>query len=184
MSKTGTKVSVNEQLQYLESIFVLFPDSVSSELESVFNAMVVSAVLLLYFVYQYLMWYVDRGSSKTYSSGSLDFRDIYVSIVLFPGAYIWIKFRQAARSGCLKRKSCETQVVQVRDESDLKGVYRRPVKDKLGTITHYMYEPRFKPPREKLDSGVTLKFNCLSLGQYDTPSEAKIVLQIAAFYYG
>ncbi|KAG0606862.1 hypothetical protein M758_9G174100 [Ceratodon purpureus] len=183
MSKSGTTVNINEQLQYLESLLVLFPKSVCSELEQVFGAMLVSALVLLYCVSQYLMGYADRGRSKTYSSGSLDFRDIYVSIVLFQGAYVWIKFRQAARSGCHKRKSCEAQDVAARAESGLKGIYPRPVKDKAGTITHYKYEPRFKPPRKKLDSG-TLQFDYLYLGSYDTPAEAKIVYQIAAFFYG
>ncbi|KAG0561429.1 hypothetical protein KC19_9G064300 [Ceratodon purpureus] len=177
MSKSGTTVNINEQLQYLESLLALFPKSVCSELEQVFGAMLVSALVLLYCVSQYLMGYADRGRSKTYSSGSLDFRDIYVSIVLFQGAYVWIKFRQAARFGCnLKRKSCETPDVAVRDdEPGVKGVYRRPGTKK--------YEPRLKPPREKLDSGPVI-LNHLSLGQYDTSGEAEIVYQVAAFYYG
>lgn len=133
------------------------------------------------------------------------------SILLFQAAYFWLKFREALRSGrqrklsglqdvgCneggvhhslggsvnrRKRKSSATQVLQCRDKSDREGIYTRYVRDKSGKITHCKYEPRFKPPREKMDSGGTLKFDCLSLGQYNTPAEAKIVRQIAAFYYG
>jgi hypothetical protein len=184
MFNTGTRKcsSVDAQVQFLEGFLDAYESSYKRQ--CAINVAVVSAVVLLYVVYQYLMGCLNRRGTKSYSSGSLDFRDIYVSIVLFQGAYVWIKFRQAARSGCLKRKSCETQDVQVRDGSDLEGVYVRAMKEKSGTVTHYKYEPRFKPPREKLESGTTLKFNCLSLGQYNTPGEAKIVRQIAAFYYG
>ena len=95
---------------------------------------------------------------------------------------MWIKFRQAATPGSSrKRKSCATlEGEQFGDESKLRGVYVRHIKDRSGSIK-YKYEPRFKPPREAMDCGI---INCLSLGQYDTCDEAKIVRQIAAFYYG
>ncbi|KAG0616699.1 hypothetical protein M758_5G135300 [Ceratodon purpureus] len=52
------------------------------------------------------------------------------------------------------------------------GVYRRKVKNKLGT--HEKYEPRLK--REGLKQS-------LSLGQYDTHAEAMTVRAIATFFY-
>lgn len=41
-----------------------------------------------------------------------------------------------------------------------------------------------KPPREQLSSGKKLIHDHLPLGGYDTPEDAKIVRDIAAFYYG
>ena len=51
-------------------------------------AVVVLAVVLLVYVYQYRTGCVAWGWSKAYSSGSLDFRDTCISIVLFQGAYV------------------------------------------------------------------------------------------------
>ena len=121
--------------------------SLTSEPEIAVNV-VVSAVALLCFVYQYLIGYFDKGGSKTYSSGSFDFRDFYVSIVLYQGSYVWIKFRGVAPK---------------------RAVYRRSRKDQLGRVEYYgKYEPRFKPPREKTALSASLKFNYLPLGAYDT----------------
>jgi hypothetical protein len=107
----------------------------------------------------YLIGCIDRGGS----SGSLEFRDTYISIILFQGSYVWIKSREVAP----------------------KRVYRRIIRDKQGRITHKKYEPRFKPPRERgLGSSKPQKFDWIYLGRYDTPSEAEILYQIAAFYYG
>lgn len=54
-----------------------------------------------------------------------------------------------------------------------RGVYCRHLKDKFGRIK-LKFEPRFKPPRGK---------QSIWLGQYETSTEAKIVRDIAAFYY-
>jgi hypothetical protein len=73
--------------RYIESI----SEGVSSsELEDAFTVVVAAVLHLLSFVFQYLIGYVDRGGSKTYSSGSFDFRATFVSLVLFQGAYVWI----------------------------------------------------------------------------------------------
>ena len=93
---------------------------------------------------------------------------------------------EASSSGT--HTSRATQGVQFGDEAEAKlelsGVYARYVKGEAGSISTYKYEPIFKPPREKDPSGNTLTFNRLSLGGYNTPVEAEIVGQIAAFYYG
>ena len=61
-----------------------------------YAALVIAALLFLSRLHQYSIRLLDRGGGKVYSSGSLDFRSIYISIVLFQGAYIWIKFREVA----------------------------------------------------------------------------------------
>ncbi|KAG0559820.1 hypothetical protein KC19_10G131800 [Ceratodon purpureus] len=53
----------------------------------------VSALSFLSLIYRYLAGCVSRGGTKTHSSGALEFRSTYVSIVLFQGSYVWIKFR-------------------------------------------------------------------------------------------
>ncbi|KAG0603860.1 hypothetical protein M758_10G126300 [Ceratodon purpureus] len=122
-------------------------------------AVIVSAVALLSLIYRYLAGHIDRGGTKTYSSGSLEFRSTYVSIVLFQGSYVWIKFRDVAprRAG-----------------------YRRPVTDKLsGTIKPSdKIEARYTPPRRCGDH------NHIYLGLCTTHEEADIKKKIAAFYYG
>jgi hypothetical protein len=83
-------------------------------------AVVVAAVVLLSYVYLYLTGCGGWHGSRAVSSGSLDYRDTYIAIVLFRGAYVWIKFRDVAST-----KS--------------KGV-------KL--VTNGKYQLRFKPHRE------------------------------------
>jgi hypothetical protein len=108
---------------------------------------------------------VDRGGTKTYNPGSLEFRATYVSLLLFQGAYVWIKFREVAPK---------------------RVVYRRSRKDEFGRFQYYgKYEPRFKPPREKdVVTGTVLKLGRVPLGEYDTHQDAEVVCQIAGFYYG
>ncbi|KAG0603863.1 hypothetical protein M758_10G126600 [Ceratodon purpureus] len=120
---------------------------------------IVSAVALLSLIYLYLAGYVDKGGTKTYSSGSLVFRSTYVSIVLFQGSYVWIKFRDVASK---------------------RAGYRRPVTDKLsGTIKPSdKIEARYTPPRRCGDH------NHIYLGLCTTHEEADIKKKIAAFYYG
>jgi hypothetical protein len=83
-------------------------------------AVVVAAVVLLSYVYLYLTGCGGRDGSRAVSSGSLDYRDTYIAIVLFRGAYVWIKFRDVASTRS-------------------KGVRRVPTGK---------YELRFKPHRE------------------------------------
>ena len=59
-------------------------------------AVVVVAVVLLSYVYLYLTGCGGWGCSRAVSSRSLDYRDTYIAIVLFRGAYVWIKFRDVA----------------------------------------------------------------------------------------
>jgi hypothetical protein len=126
-------------------------------------AVVVSTLSLLSIVYQYLLGYVLKGGTTTYSSGSLDFRETFVSLLLFQGSYVWIFFRDVAPK---------------------RTVYQRSKKDEAGRVIYYgKYEPRFKPHREKLPGDRTIKFDYLSLGGYDSELDAKIVCQIAGFYY-
>ena len=125
-----------------------------------FDAFVILAVLLLSRVYQYLIGLVDRGGGKLYSSGSLEFRSIYISIVLFLGAYIWIKFRDVAPES---------------NQHPSPGLYRKS-RMKLGERVYYgNFEPRFKP----LGSN-----NYISVGGYEQEEDAKACYQILAFWFG
>lgn len=126
-----------------------------------FDAFVISTALLLSLVYRYLIALVDRGGGKTYSSGSLDFRSIYISIVLFQGAYVWIKFREVAPDS---------------QQTPSPGLYRRCRTNELGVRVYYgNFEPRFKPPGSE---------NYVSVGSYEEEEDAKNIYQILAFYYG
>ena len=190
----------------------MFP-LIFSPQQPILEAVVVVAVVFLSLGDRYPTDHVDWGGWGTfYLLGTpLEPKNTCVSIVtlfqaasllLFQAAYFWLKFREALalRFGRKRMHSgfqgegdmhqslkgmyaCKSQALQVGDESDRdSGVYRRAVKGKYGT--QYKYEPRFKPPRTKLDSRSTLQLNRLSLGTYNTPIEAKIVRQFAAFYYG
>ncbi|KAG0606537.1 hypothetical protein M758_9G148900 [Ceratodon purpureus] len=156
--------AVHNQVHSLESIIALFSGvAPASGLDFAYNALV-SAVVLSN-VLQYLIGYVDKGGTKTYNSGSLEFRATFVSLLLFRGAYVWIKFRDVAPK---------------------RAVYRRSRKDGNGGFHYYgKYEPRFKPPREKdAVTGRALKFDYIPLGGYDTQLDAEVACQIAGFYYG
>ena len=59
-------------------------------------AVVVAAVVLLSYIYLYLTGCGGWDASRALSCGPLDYRDTYIAIVLFRGAYVWIKFRDVA----------------------------------------------------------------------------------------
>ena len=54
-----------------------------------------------------------------------------------------------------------------------RGIYCRKFRNDLGAITHVKYEPRLKRDNQSL-----------WLGQFDTKSEAKLVRDVAIFFYG
>lgn len=75
----------------------------------------------------------------------------------------------------------ESRLKEPQSRKEFRGIYTRAIKGNHNRITHYKI---IKPPREELASGSTQTINCPSLGQYNTPVEAKIVRQVATFYYG
>ena len=127
-----------------------------------YDALVIAAIfLLLSRVYQYSIRLLDRGGGKIYSSGSLEFRSIYISIVLFQGAYIWIKFRDVAPES---------------NQRPSPGLYRKSRKIELGERVYYgNFEPRFKPLGSK---------NYISVGCYEQEEDALACYQMLAFWYG
>lgn len=133
-------------LAAFEECFHLGSDAnaLASDFKVAFNV-IVSAVALLAFVYLYLIGYVI----KAYSSSSLDFRDTYVSIVLFLAAYVWIKFRQAGRNAATpggRKRKASTEIT----------IRSHPIKDtESGRTTGYEYEPRVYPPRVKIDNAIS-----------------------------
>jgi hypothetical protein len=90
----------------------------------------------------------------------VDFRSIYISIVLFQGAYIWIKFRDVAPES--KHRPPPGLSRKHRDESG-KRVY------------HRNFESRFKPVGSN---------NYISVGRCKKEEDAKACYQILAFWYG
>jgi hypothetical protein len=83
--------------------------------------LVVSFVVIVIFVFQYLMGYVERGRWGTYSNGTWEFRATYVCIELRLGSYPFQKFRE--------RPPSDSYI----------GIHRR----KKGRNGEYiMYEPR------------------------------------------
>ena len=126
-----------------------------------YDALVMAALLFLSRIYQYWIGLLDRGGGKIYSSGSLEFRSIYISIVLFQGAYIWIKFRDVAPES---------------NQRPSPGLVRKYFTNELGEKVYYgKFEPRFKPPGSK---------KYIYVGRYEEEKEAKACNQIFAFLYG
>jgi hypothetical protein len=124
-----------------------------------YAALVIAALLFLSRLYQYSIRLLDRGGGRIYSSGSLEFRSIYISIVLFQGSYIWIKFRDVAPES---------------DQRPPKGL-RRKFRTELGKRVYYgNFEPLFKPPGSK---------NYIYFGCYEKEEDAKACRQILAFWY-
>ncbi|KAG0605594.1 hypothetical protein M758_9G071700 [Ceratodon purpureus] len=125
------------------------------------DAFIFFTALLLSAVFQYLIGSLDKGGTKVHSSGSLEFRSMYVSIVLLLGAYVWIKFRDVAPPSQQKPSA---------------GLHRKCKLNDLGMkVYHGNYEPRFKPPGSD---------NYISVGSYEVEEDAKIIYHILAFYYG
>ena len=124
-----------------------------------YAALVIAALLFLSRLYQYSIGLLDRGGGKTYSSGSLDFRSIYIPIVLFQGAYIWIKFRDVAPES---------------DQPPPKGLRRRYREESGKKVYYGNFEPLFKPPGSD---------NYIYIGCYEKEEDAKACRQIYAFWY-
>jgi hypothetical protein len=124
-------------------------------------AVVVAAVVLLSYVYLYLTGSGGWDGSRAESSGSLDYRDTYIAIVLFRGAYVWIKFRDVAPTKRIPAGAVQQIKTSCKDGR---------IKEK--------YEPRFKPRKE---NGVS--FNWIYLGRFDSPADAEVVYRMAASCY-
>lgn len=146
----------------------------SQHSQHAFTVAVAAVLHLLAFVLQYLIGYIDRGGTKTYSSGCFDFRASYVSVMLFLAAFVWIKFRQAARPSTGKRKQPEHPVD---DASDSSHVFRR----KYGSITKY--EARYLIPVNMRDEAHPVKHPRLTLGEYELPEVAAFVWRVAETCY-
>ena len=127
-----------------------------------YHAFIILAVFHLSMVYQYLIGHVDRGGGKTYSSSSLEFRNIYISIVLFLGAYVWIKSRD--------------DVVPPSQHKPSKGIRRKSRETESGAKEYFgPFEPRFKPSHAE---------NYISVGSFEDEEEARAMYQILAFFFG
>ena len=124
-------------------------------------AVVVAAVVLLSYIYLYLTGCGGWDASRALSCGPLDYRDTYIAIVLFRGAYVWIKFRDVAST----KRIPPGAVQQIRTSC------------KDGRIKE-KYEPRFKPRKE---NGVS--FNWIYLGRFDSSADAEVVYRMAASCY-
>lgn len=128
---------------------------------AIYSAIVVLAVQLVSMVFRYLIGPIDRGGGKEYSSGSLEFRSTYISIVLYHGSYIWIKFRDVAQESS-KRPG--------------EGLFRRIRENESGERVYYgNFEPRMKPP----GSGTYI-----AVGTYENEKDADTVYKILAFWCG
>lgn len=122
---------------------------------------IIFSAVVLSIVYQYLLGHVDIGGTQTYNPGSIEFRDIYVSLVLFLGAYVWIKFRDVDQG---------VRRLPKRDK------FNKARKDEFGQIQYYnKWEARFKLPRER---------GYLHLGSYDKEEHAVLVRQIGGYLCG
>ncbi|KAG0605598.1 hypothetical protein M758_9G072100 [Ceratodon purpureus] len=128
---------------------------------AVYDAFVFLTALLLSAVFQYLIGPLEKGGTKVHSSGSLEFRWKYISILLFDGWYVWVKFRVVAPDS---------------EQKPSRGIHRKSKIDASGKKFYTgPFEPRFKPPGSH---------NYISVGSYEVEEDAKIVYQILAYYYG
>jgi len=85
--------------------------------------LVVFFVVIVIFVFQYLIGYVERGQWGTYSNGTWEFRATYVCIELRLGSYPFQKFRVTPT---------------------YHGVHRKERKGRNGKDIRYAYEPRLR----------------------------------------
>ena len=145
------------------NIFEIFFDALSAPwLESAYDILVSAVVMSI--VYQYLVGYMGKGGTKTFNLELLEFKDTYFSLLLFQGAYVWINFRDVAK-----------RTVSIRHKVD----------GSSNCVPSGKWYPLFKPPREKdRATSTSLQFQCLRLGGYYAHQDAKVVCQIAGFYYG
>ena len=159
--RSSVQITLNSQnWEEVESLIIPIALAFLGRAAVYYEAFVILAVLLLSRVYHYLISLVDRGGRKTYSSGSLDFRCIYIPIVLFQGAYIWIKFREVAPES---------------NQRPSRGLYRQSRVNELGERVYYgNFEPRFKPVGSN---------NYISVGGYEQEEDAKACYQILAFWF-
>jgi hypothetical protein len=113
----------------------------------------------------------DCCDGEIESNANLSFRNS-----LSPGEH---QTNSSFNPALLTRECCDGELVLQVDTSFIgdqegqdHGVYCRKIKNKLGLITCIKYEPRLKRDRQ-----------ALSLGQYKTYAEAKLVRDIALFFY-
>jgi hypothetical protein len=160
--RSSVQIALNSQnWEEVESLIIPIAIAFLGRAAVNYDAFLILAVLLLSRVYRYLINLVDRGGGKIYSSGSLEFRSIYISIVLFQGAYIWIKFREVAPES---------------NQHPSPGLYRKSRMNELGQRVYYgNFEPRFKPVGSN---------NYISVGGYEQEEDAKACYQILAFWFG
>jgi hypothetical protein len=124
-----------------------------------------SSPVVVSFLFEYLMGYIERGGWATYSDTSWEFRATYVSIELRLAAYFWFKFRALPSSPERGRK---------RSRAELKGtpsVSDRNVSNK--------FETRLKA---KLQNGDP-RMGHVWLREYDTREEAEGAYWVGAYYY-
>jgi hypothetical protein len=88
-NETGKVVLSFTVASYDTSFTVASYDTRMSDLRKFFGF-----VLVVLFLYQYLMGYVERGQWNTYSNGAWEFRATYVCIELRLGSYPFQKFRE------------------------------------------------------------------------------------------
>jgi sulfur relay (sulfurtransferase) DsrC/TusE family protein len=93
--------------------------------------------VVVLFIYQYLMGYLETGRWNTYSNGAWEFRATYVCIELRLGSYPFQKFRETPRK--------------------YSGVTERTYHTRNGVI--YKYEPwvRFRNPKFYFEGQTTAK---------------------------
>jgi len=80
--------------------------------------LVVFFVVIVIFVFEYLMGYVERGQWGTYSNGTWEFRATYVCIELRLGSYPFQKFRE-------KPPSCSYIGIRTKERRGRNGKYIR-----------------------------------------------------------
>jgi hypothetical protein len=90
-----------------------FFDKVDENIPDLKIRKILGFLLVVSFIYQYLMGYVERGQWNTYSNGAWEFRATYVCIELRLGSYPFQKFRETPRKfhGITERKHPKTGVI-------------------------------------------------------------------------
>lgn len=152
--------------------------------------------LVVVFIFNYLMGYVERGQWGTYSNGSWEFRSTYVCIELRLGAYPFQKFREVASNHLNGRGHPQHDqnvvhhqpnlTLQVHGDTPSKrgrrdavetkfcGIYCRRRRGKQGV--RMLFEPRVSSQRHKLSR--------IYLGEHESLKQAVLIRDVAHFVLG
>jgi hypothetical protein len=150
-------------------------------LEKLFVHFLASAIVI-FFVLEYLMGYIERGGWATYADTSWEFRATYVPVELRLAFYFLFHFRAwPAQPPSADGHILGTPNLSTPAESSARGRKRRAAKGEP-SVCHRTrtnkFEPKLKAPRTGKRTATDIW-----LGDYPSRLEAANVYWIGAYYY-